>query len=170
MVEFSFWPALLAGFVGSVGITALMKIANNAGMTDMPGMPLVLGSMFTDEPRAAKGIGMFVHVGVIGSLVFGTVYAALFTAFDTSSWLAGVAIGAVHGVVTAVVMSGMGLMHPKMTPASAVSGTVDVSGERIQIAEPGALATNYGGRTPVGILVGHLVYGVIVALIYGAIV
>jgi hypothetical protein len=60
-VEFNIWAGMLAGFVGTLAMTAVMKAGTAAGMTNMPGMPLMQGSMATDDPDKAKKIGMFTH-------------------------------------------------------------------------------------------------------------
>lgn len=171
-MEFNFGFGLLAGLVGAVAMTVMMKAAGAMGMTRMPPMNLIQGAMFTDDEATAKKIGMLTHIGVMGTLVFGTLYAALFAAFGTASWLAGVAIGVVHGVVAGVFMAMMGSTHPRMEPAAAFSGGATFRSEpgRLRIEQPGLFARNYGAMTPVGLVMGHIIYGLVVALVYGAFV
>lgn len=172
MIEFSLLAALVAGFAGSVAMTLTMAMAGSAGMTDMPPMNLIQGAMVTGDEENAKRIGMVTHVLVMGTVVFGLGYAALFTALDTASWIAGIVIGLVHGVVAGVVFAGMGAMHPRMEPAGSLPGgdVVAHDGGRLTIAAPGAFGRNYGTMTPMGLLVGHALYGLVVALVYTALV
>lgn len=171
-MEFDILAGLLAGFIGTIAMTAMMKGATTAGMTNMPGMPLILGSMTTDDPDKAKKIGMVLHVVVMGSVVFGTIYAAIFAAVAMSPWLTGLVVGLVHGLVFGVVAKMMGSTHPKMEGVSSFTGdatwTHDTTG--IHIAEPGLFAKNYGGITPTGIVVAHALYGLVAGLVYGGIV
>lgn len=168
-MEFNFLAGLVAGFVGVIAMTVMMKMAGAMGMTNMPPMPLIQGAMFTDDRDTAQKIGMVTHVLVMGTLVFGTVYAALFAGFSTASWLAGVVIGAVHGIVAGVAFAMMGAMHPRMVTGTR-GAAVDVQGGQLRIVAPGPFGINYGGGTPMGIVLAHVVYGLVVALVYGAIV
>lgn len=96
-VELGVVAAHAAGFAGTVVMSLLMNGAKAAGMTNMPPVPLVAGSMMSGDRKKAAATGAMVHFVVMGPVVFGLAYAALFTAFDTDAWWAGLAIGAVHG-------------------------------------------------------------------------
>lgn len=171
-MEFNILAGLLAGFIGTIAMTAMMKGATAAGMTNMPGMPLIQGAMATDDPDKAKKIGMVMHVIVMGTIVFGIAYAAIFSVLGTAGWLTGLVVGLVHGVVAGLFMKMMGGTHPKMEAVSNFTGdttwTHDATG--IHIAEPGLFGKNYGSMTPMGLLMGHAVFGIVVGLVYTAIV
>jgi hypothetical protein len=123
MVELEIIPALAAGFVATLVMTLMMNGAKAAGMTDMPPMPLVIGAMFADDRKKAMAIGGMAHFVMMGTIVFGLGYAALFTAFDEDAWWLGAIIGAVHGLVVGVMaMPMMPSMHPRMSDALAGSG------------------------------------------------
>lgn len=170
-MEFSIVGALVAGFVGTAVMSTMMKMSGRMGMTDMPPMELVTGSMMSGDPDRAKQLGVGVHWIMMGTIVFGLGYAALFNAFDTASWLTGVAIGAVHGLAVGLVaMPMMPAMHPRMTTEPAFAGTVDITGDRVELAAPGVLGSRWGGMTPAGLVMGHVVYGLVVALVYQAFV
>lgn len=53
MVEFDLLAALAGGLVATVVMTAMMETAKRAGMTDMPPMPLVMGSMMSGDRKTA---------------------------------------------------------------------------------------------------------------------
>lgn len=163
-------PALVAGLAATLVMSAMMRIVASAGMTGMPPMPLVMGSMMTGEPRQAVRLGAMMHYLVMGTFAFGLLYAALFTVFDSSSVLTGGAIGAVHGlVVGAMAMPMMPAMHPRMS-ASPEGPPADTSTGTVVLSAPGFFGSNWGSMTPVGFIAGHVVYGLIAALIYGALV
>lgn len=89
-MEFSIVAALVAGLAATAVMSVMMKMAGAAGMTDMPPMELVTGSMMSGDLGTAQRIGIMVHWGVMGTVVFGIGYALLFTLLDS----AGVGVGA----------------------------------------------------------------------------
>jgi hypothetical protein len=171
-VEFDIWTGMLAGFIGTLVMTAMMRTSIAMGMTNMPPMPLVQGAMATDDPRKAKKIGMVTHVLVMGTIVFGIVYAAILAAVGGPGWLVGLIVGLVHGVVTGVFMKMMGATHPRMEPVANFSGDEtwrhDATG--LHLAEPGLFGRNYGSGTPMGLLMAHAVFGLVVGAVYAAVV
>jgi uncharacterized membrane protein YagU involved in acid resistance len=120
---------------------------------------LLVGGMLTrDEPRARR-IGLALHVVVMGTIVFGIAYALLFQALDSDSLLTGLVVGLVHGLLVGVVgMPMMAAIHPRMR--------ADAGGFTIET--PGVFGVRYGGGTPLGLIMGHAVYGIVTAIVYGA--
>lgn len=170
-MAFSVLGALIAGFVGTAVMSTMMKLSGKMGMTDMPPMELVTGSMLSGDADRAKQLGIVAHWIMMGTVVFGLGYAALFSAFGTASWLTGIVIGAVHGIVVGLVfMPMMPAMHPRMTREPTFVGTVDLAGGSVHLTAPGVLGSRWGGMTPVGLVLGHVVYGLVVALVYQAFV
>jgi hypothetical protein len=108
----------------------------------------------------------------MGTIVFGIGYAAIFAAIGEAGWLTGLWIGLIHGVIAGVFMKMMGSTHPKMEAVSNFAGDEtwrhDAGG--IHIAKPGLFGKNYGKMTPVGLLMGHAVLGLVVGLVYTAVV
>lgn len=115
MTDFNVAATLVAGFVATIVMTAMMTMASKAGMTQMPPMPLVMGSMMSGDRRKAMTIGAMLHYIVMGTILFGIAYALLFHAFGSSAWPVGVVIGVVHGLAVGLVfMPMMPAMHPRM--------------------------------------------------------
>lgn len=170
-MEFSILGALVAGLVGTAVMSTMMKMSRKMGMTDMPPMELVTGSMMSGDRDRAMQVGIVLHWIMMGMVVFGLGYAALFNAFDSASWLTGVAIGAVHGLMVGLVfMPMMPTMRPRMTREPVFAGTVDQDATEVQLAARGVMGARWGGMTPVGLRMGHVVYGLVVALVYQAII
>lgn len=169
-MTFEFLPALIAGLVATLVMSAMMTMSASMGMTRMPPMPLVIGTMMSGEADRARRIGAMIHYVVLGAIVFGLLYGALFTAFDSSSVLTGILIGAAHGVVVgAIGMPMMPAVHPRMTTDSD-GPAVDTSDGSVVLSAPGFFGVHWGAMTPMGLIVGHVVYGLIAALVYGALV
>jgi hypothetical protein len=169
---FDIWAGMLAGFLGTLAMMATTRAATAAGMVQMPPMLLIQGAMATGDPEKARRIGVFTHVVVMGTLVFGLLYAAIFAALGTAGWLTGLTIGLVHGVVSGVLMRMMGAAHPRMEAVSHFAGdeTWHREADGLHIAEPGFFGANYGKTTPVGFLMGHAVFGLVVGLVYTLVV
>lgn len=105
MVTFDVVAALVAGLVGTVAMTLMMQAATAMGMTRMPSMPLILGTMVASDEGRAKTLGLIGHVIVMGTVVFGLVYAAMFVAFDDAGVATGALVGVVHGIVAGLVVA-----------------------------------------------------------------
>jgi hypothetical protein len=89
------------------------------------------------------------------------VYVAAFRAWGGATWWRGAAIGFVHA--SFVLTAGMRIMpglHPRM--ASESQGPTLMR----QLEPPGFLALNYGTRTPITVMVAHLVFGLILGAFY----
>jgi hypothetical protein len=164
---YEFWPAVIAGLLGGLLMTAMMTMMRKAGKTAMD-MALLQGSMFTGDRSKAKAIGLFTHLVMMSAIVLGSIYALLFAWFDTeanNAWWVGALIGVVHGIVAGMAMAMMGAMHPRMR-AGAMATAGAGSGDEVQLEPPGFFAKNYGAATPPGVLMAHVIYGLVVGLVY----
>jgi hypothetical protein len=151
----TFWGTLAGGLVGTVVLTSGLRIAQELGVTRMD-LPLLLGTAFTDNRSRANVIGYAVHF--VNGLIFALFYYAIFRAVDHAGWLVGLGLGAVHAMFAGGALLGVLLpaVHPRM-------GTPWSDSEETPLLEPpGFLLENYGPRTAIGNLVGHLLYGAIV--------
>lgn len=151
----TFWATLAGGFVGTVVLTSGLRLAQETGMTRMD-IPLLLGTIFTENRSRANAIGYAVHF--VNGLLFALLYYLVFRAVGHAGWLFGLGLGAVHGLFAGGALVGVLLpaVHPRM-------GTPWSDAEETPLLEPpGFLLDNYGERTMIGNLLGHLAYGAIV--------
>ncbi|EST38271.1 hypothetical protein N566_08350 [Streptomycetaceae bacterium MP113-05] len=94
-------------------MTVVMVMGRMMGMTSME-IALISGGMMTGDERRARILGMVVHLVVMGTVVFGLLYAARFHGTDPATWLAGQVIGLVHGLAVGVMaMPVMDAVHPR---------------------------------------------------------
>ena len=150
--------SLLWGFVGTVVLTGLMSASQGLGLTRMS-LPYMLGTIFTPDRDRAKLVGFGVHLLNGWWLAF--IYAAAFQSWRRAAWWLGAAIGGVHALfVLLVVMPSLPGLHPRM--AGEQGGPTPTR----QLEPPGFLALNYGRRTPLSVLLAHLVYGAILGAFY----
>lgn len=149
---------LLWGFASTVVLTAMLGGSQALGLTRM-NFPYLLGTIFTPNRDRAKLIGVLVHF--VNGWLFSLLYVAAFHAVDAATWWFGALIGLVHvAFVLAVVMSLLPGMHPRM--ANEQYGPTVVR----QLEPPGFLALHYGVRTPISVLIAHLLFGAILGSFY----
>jgi hypothetical protein len=145
--------AIVAGIIGTIVITVVMAMSPKMGMPkmDIVGM---LGAMFDPEGNRTLGMGMHLMMGV----VFAIIYALLWNAgIGTVGLVWGAIFGAVHWLIAGAMMGGMPMMH-----AGIKAGTVNA---------PGLFMLHNGGVMAfMGGLMGHIIYGLVVALVYGMLV
>lgn len=145
-----------------------MNMAKAAGMTEMD-MALIQGSMVSGQRGTAKAIGLFTHLVVMSAVVFGIIYGLLFSALgiqENNAWWVGALFGAIHGMIAGMAFAMMPAMHPRM-------GKQPKSGSRdgeLQLAPPGLFGKNYGSMTPAGVLMAHIVFGLVLGFVYGLLV
>jgi uncharacterized membrane protein YagU involved in acid resistance len=119
----------------------------------------MLGTMFTPDRDRAKLIGFGMHF--VNGWIFASTYAAAFESWRRATWWLGAAIGLVHALfVLVAAMPLFPAMHPRM--ASEQEGPAPTK----QLEPPGFMALNYGRRTPISVILAHLLYGGILGAFY----
>ena len=147
----------LFGLIATTALTAVMIGAQLAGFTRLD-LPLVLGTLFTDDPDRARVVGFFVHLGVGQGFAFG--YAATFALLDEATWWLGAVLGALHGAVALMVIIPLiGGVHPRV--ATDRSGPASTA----KLEPPGLLGLNYGNQTPAVTLLAHVAFGIALGLL-----
>jgi hypothetical protein len=149
------WGSLAGGLIGTVILTSGLRVSQEVGLTRMD-LPLLLGTMFTDDRSRASIVGYVVHF--VNGLLFSLGYAGIFAAVGRAGWDIGLVIGAAHalfaggGLVTVVLPA----VHPRM-------GTAWTDAEETPLLEaPGFLLHNYGRATAAITTLLHIAYGAIV--------
>ncbi len=149
---------LVWGFAATVVLTTLIAGSQGLGMTRM-NLPYLLGTMVTPDRDRAKPLGVVIHL--FNGWVFSAVYVAMFHLWGGPALWKGAAIGFVHAAfVLVAAMPALPGLHPRM--ASESRGPTAAR----QIEPPGFLALHYGIQTPISIVVGHLVFGLILGGFY----
>jgi len=149
---------LVWGFASTIILTTLMAGSQAIGLTRM-NIPYMLGTMVTADRDRAKVLGVVLHV--INGYVFSFVYVAAFHVWGGPAWWKGALIGLVHAsFVLTVGMPALPGLHPRM--ASERRGPTVVR----QLEPPGFLALNYGLRTPLSVVLAHIVFGMILGVFY----
>jgi hypothetical protein len=142
----------LFGLVATSVLTAVMIAAQLAGFSRLD-LPLILGTIFTEDPDRARVAGFFLHLAV--GQGFGLGYAASFALLDLVTWWLGGMLGLLHvGVALTVLVPLFAGVHPRMASNRAGPASAAV------LEPPGLFGLNYGTRTPLVAVIAHLAYGV----------
>jgi hypothetical protein len=154
-VDWAGWA--LFGIVATAILTATMIVAQLLGWTRLD-LPLMLGTMVTDDPDRARVLGFFIHLGIGEGFALG--YAAAFALLDEATWWLGALFGLLHvAVALTILVPLLPGVHPRM--ASERAGPASVA----TLEPPGLLALNYGAETPVVAIGAHLAYGIVLGLL-----
>ncbi|QDG53881.1 hypothetical protein FIV42_24995 [Persicimonas caeni] len=149
------WPgALISGTVAAVAMSAFNGLGRALGLTGLR-FDEMLGTLMA-EPRTtgARALGMFIHLAFGALLAVGWAYTMALFNWSTN-WFSGMLWGAFVGALALLLVSSMGVIHPKMR-------------EHRQ-EDPGPAGTNLGRMTPVWVGLAHLVYGATMGLLYAGV-
>lgn len=144
--------AVVSGLVATLVFTMILTMAPKMGMPKMDIVSL-LGSMFSAKTNLVLGWMMHLMMGV----VFALIYAFLWSnGIGAATWTGGLVFGAIHWLIVGVIMAMIPMMH-----AGIKSGAVQA---------PGMWMTGNGGGLMafMGGLFGHIIFGIVVALVYAA--
>lgn len=143
--------AVIAGVTASLVFSFVLAMAPKMGMPKMDIVNL-LGSMFSARTNQALGWTMHLMMGI----VFALIYALLWSSgISAATWVGGLIFGAAQWLVVGMVMGMMPMMHVGIK-----SGAVKA---------PGLWMTNESGLMAfMGGLIGHMIFGIVIALVYSA--
>ncbi len=143
--------AVISGILGTLAISMVMAVAPKMGMPkmDIVGM---LSTMF-GKPNRVLGWMMHLMMGVVFALVYVFLWSI---GIGSAGWLSGLIFGAGHWMIVGLMMGLIPIMHVGIK-----NGDVEA---------PGLWMTKQGGMLSfVGGLMGHMVFGLVVALVYAII-
>ena len=145
------------GLAATAALTALLIAAQLAGATRLD-IPLLLGTLLTEDPDRARIAGFALHLA-FGQL-FALGYAAGFAVLGTASWWLGTAFGLLHGGLALVALVPLlAGVHPRIASERAGLET------RAVLEPPGLLGLHYGLQTPLVTIAAHLAYGAVLGLL-----
>ena len=150
-MPFELLPAVLAGVVGGATMMVARLLLRAAGMPLRMDVTRIWGTLVGVRGRAERPIGVVIHVLV--SIAVAILYALAFEIVraDNAVALWGVVAALAHWVIAGVMMAVLPVAHP------------EIPGERFA---PGVFVKNFGGPDVAGFFIGHVTYGVIVAITY----
>lgn len=150
-MAFDLLPAVVAGLTGGLAMVIARLVLRAAGLPLRMDVTRIWGMLVGARGAAERPVGVVVHLVV--SVAVATMYAAAFDIVGATSVLAlwGLLAAVLHWVIAGFMMTVLPVAHP------------DIPGKRFA---PGAFVKNFGGPDVAGFLIGHLVYGVTVSIVY----
>jgi hypothetical protein len=141
------------GLGATVALTTIMLLAQLMGLSRMD-IPMMLGTMFSENPDRARVIGFFFHL--LNGQVFGLLYTAAFSLLGFATWWVGALFGGFHGLVALLVIV-------PLLPGAHRRMASERSGPQLDavLEPPGLLALNYGRETPLVTMIAHIIYGLL---------
>ncbi len=168
-MDFSPGAAIVAGLVGG-GAMIVVLYMGIFMMPDQMKMNVLqmLGTMMVPAGAMAYLAGAMIHAMM--SIVFGLIHGAIFSAADITSGEAawGLLFGFVHWAIVGMALGMMPMMHPRMRYGGPRLVPVASDGGGELQEPPGFYALSYPPGTAMGFLMLHLLFGVIVGALYGA--
>jgi len=142
--------AIISGIAATLVMTMMMALAPKMGFPKMDIVGL-LSTMFSKKSNLLLGWMMHLMMGVIFALVYAFLWSQ---GIGSATWVNGLLFGAVHWLVVGVIMLMIPMLHTGIR-----------SGE---VKAPGMyMSANGGGMMAfIGGLMGHMVFGLVVALLY----
>jgi uncharacterized membrane protein YagU involved in acid resistance len=149
---------MLWGFVATLVMTTFEAGSQELGFTRVD-FPFLIGTIFTSDRDRAKVYGFVAHV--LNGWIISLLYVFVFESLHRSGWWLGAIIAIVHAFfVLMVVLWMMPGLHPRM--ASEQHGPTAMR----QLEPPGIFGLNYGIRTPLSVLLSHMLFGIILGAFY----
>lgn len=143
----------LWGLVATAAMTSILQGAQGLGLSRLS-IPFLVGTMFTADRQTATILGFSVYV--VGGWGFALLYFFLFSSIGLYSWWLGAVLGFLHGLLLLVAaLPLLPFIHSRM------ASDFDGAEARAQLEPPGFLGLNYGGGTPLALLSGQTIYGLI---------
>jgi uncharacterized membrane protein YagU involved in acid resistance len=149
---------LLWGFVATVAMTTILHGSQGLGLSRLS-LSFLLGTLLSPNRHVAHVLGFTAYM--LGGWVFAFVYFLLMANLGLVSWWTGALIGLLHALfLLVVVLPVLPYIHPRM--ATEYDGPTSTR----RLEPPGFMGLNYGHRTPVTTVTGHVVYGAILGACY----
>lgn len=147
----SWLGAIVWGVVATMAFTLFSMMGKAMGMTRMDLLDL-LGSMFTTPGSStSRSIGATMHHMNGALLAIAWAYGVALLNLP-ANWLTAMEWGMVLWLLALLMMTTVGSVHPAI--------------KRREQEDPGPAAMNFGKMTPLGSLIGHLVYGLVLGVLY----
>ncbi len=145
--------AIVAGLAATLVMSVVMWLAPKMGFPkmDIVGM---LSTMFSKKGIPILGWMMHLMMGIIFALAYAFLWS---NGIGSATWLYGLVFGAIHWLIVGVIMAMIPMLHVGIRAGA--------------VKAPGMYMTGNGGgvKAFVGGLMGHMIFGLVVALVYAII-
>jgi hypothetical protein len=156
VIDWGGWAVF--GLLATAALTVVLMSAQLSGLTRMD-LPLMLGTLFADDPDRARVYGFFIHL--LNGQVFALFYAATFALLGRASVALGAELGVLHAAVALTILVPLlPGVHPRMASSRTGPGASEP-----RLEAPGLLGRNYGRETVIVAVIAHVAYGAMLGLL-----
>jgi hypothetical protein len=145
--------AMIAGVVATLVMSMVLAFAPQM---KFPKMDIVgmLSTMFSKKSLTVLGWSLHLMMGVIFALIYAFLWSK---GFGASTWFYGLVFGAFHWLVVGIIMAMVPMVHVGIRSGTAMAPGLYMSGN------------GDGVKSFIGGLMGHMIFGLTVALLYALI-
>lgn len=143
--------AIVWGIVATAVFTGFSLTGKSMGVTRMDLLDLLGSVMARPHSGQSRVVGAVIHHANGAILAVAWAYGTVLLDAQ-ANWASGFVWGAILWGLALLMMTSIGAFHPAI--------------RRGKEEDPGLAATNLGGLTPLGSLIGHLVYGGLLGILY----
>lgn len=145
--------AALWALLATAALTSILSGSQWLGLSRLS-LSFIVGSFVTGNRHRAVVLGFLFYL--IGGFIFAFFYYLVMLQLGHSNWWIGAILGALHALfLLTAVLPVLPHLHPRMATE------YDGPSAHRRLEPPGFLGLNYGYRTPLTTLIGHMVYGAI---------
>lgn len=149
--EIHWLSAIVWGVVATLAFTLFSIMGGAMGVSRMDILDLLGSMMAQPGSTASRAIGAVINHTNGALLAIAWAYGVALISLP-ANWLTGLVWGAILTALALLMLSTMGALHPAI--------------KRGEQEDPGLMATNSGAMTPLASLMGHMVYGLVLGLLY----
>ncbi len=145
------WPAFLAGVVGGASMVVMRVLLQASGIELRFDPARLWATMVFVHGTAGQVLGMAIHL--IGSGAIAVIFAWFYQRLGARNhfWAWGLLGGAILWIIAGVLMGVMPAIHPEIPE---------------QRQGPGVFLIHYGMHEVMVFLIGHLLFGLVVGMLY----
>lgn len=152
-MTFDLWSAVVAGILAGVVMMLARLLLRGGGLPLRMDVTRIWGTMFGTHGTAGRVVGLVVHLMVSGGVGILYAFGIELAGATEYLWAWGLLGGLMHWLVAGTMMTILPVAHP------------EIPEER---EAPGPFVKNFGSQDVIGFLIGHLAYGLTVAVTYAS--
>ena len=158
--------AIIAGSTGRIVIILLIYGGPFIGLPNID-IISILGSVATANKQAAVTLGGAIHFTM--GIIFAIIYALLWSlGIGSATWWWGLIFGAVHGMLILLLLGVIILFYPRLSRMISKQLVIDSGATASGPTQPLLPLMVSKPLIMITVLINHVIFGLVVALVYSA--
>ena len=154
---------------GSTGRIVMILLIYGGPFLGLPNLDIIsiLGSIATANKQAAVTLGGAIHFTM--GIIFALFYALLWSlGIGSATWWWGLIFGAVHGMLVLLLVALIMLLYPRLSRMAGRQLMIDSGAPASNATQPLLPLMFSKPLIAVAVLINHMIFGLVVALVYTA--